>query len=197
MPRKAKVSAKPPKQKTLATFFNSPSKSKFTQPETPPKPKPLKTGSTQTSKQRRVTNHDSAPQIDGEDSSDDGSDVAAIRFEPEVIELSDENASPRRPMTQRHVPRPRGSSVILDEEDAHSAVSDESDAKKATQRKKKLGKRKFILDQSDSQEEEEIQPRKRKLVKGVRPPSEEKDDDIMDEVDEHCKSQLFGTIVLS
>lgn len=101
---------------------------------------------------------------------DTDSDVGAIRLEPEAVEISDKDQSPRRP--KKHMDK----SLV----GAHSipmrATSDESleDALIAPRNRK--GKNKVILD-SDS---DDPRPRKRKLIKGLRPPSPEEDGDIVE-----------------
>ncbi|KAG1878062.1 hypothetical protein DFJ58DRAFT_712696 [Suillus subalutaceus] len=116
------------------------------------------------------------------DTSDDlaqDSDVGAIKFEPEVIDVSDEGDSPRRPSTRR-----LKKSLVVTDSLPDVAASDDSLEDhigipmrwKGSNKGKK--KRKAIADSDD-----ESQPRKRKLVKGARPPSPE--GSVIDEVDEN------------
>ena len=167
MPRKPPASPITFKQQSLASFFSSPiqqasSSSPVKQPHKP----------------RRVAT------LEPESTSSDNSDIAGIKFEPEVINLSEEDASPRRPKANRTSQSQRivGSD---DDEDSEFKLG----SKKRVEKKKnskKLRKRKQVIEESESEEEEEVQPKKRKFVKGVRPSSPEEDD--IDEVEEHRES---------
>ncbi|KAG0707720.1 hypothetical protein DFH29DRAFT_895079 [Suillus ampliporus] len=169
MPRKASnspyASPKKMKQKTLTGFLFPSS------PPASPPPTPVK-------KRQEKRKHEVLT-IDSEESDDTAhdSDVGAIRFEPEIIDVSDEDDSPRRPSTKR-----RKKSLVVTDSLPDVAGSDGSleDGIGIPIRWKgsKRGKRKAIADSDD-----ESQPRRRKLVKGARPPSPE--ESVIDEVDEN------------
>jgi hypothetical protein len=177
------------KQKTLVGFLSSPpagSPTAFPASPTSQRPKP------RARKRGRVVSPESDHYAVNNDARSDGSDVDAVRFEPKVIDLSDEDESPRRPRTIRRTPHVRTDSTSQDEE--KSAASSGGSVRYETRRKsRRVGKRKQV---EDSGSEEATQPKKRKFVKGVRPSSPEEDDDnILNEVDEHCElllHSLFG-----
>ncbi|KAF8447936.1 hypothetical protein L210DRAFT_3391177 [Boletus edulis BED1] len=100
---------------------------------------------------------------------DSDSDVNAIRFVPETVdEISDENHSPRRPKSSKTLV---GAHAI-----PTRAASDESLDEPLLAPRNRKGKHKVVLDSEDDR-----RPRKRKLIKGIRPPTpEEDDDDILD-----------------
>ncbi|KIM65300.1 hypothetical protein SCLCIDRAFT_1212467 [Scleroderma citrinum Foug A] len=99
---------------------------------------------------------------DGADGSD--SDVKVIRFEAETVETGGEDESPRRPKRRRTANR-------FDENEAE----DDEEHLGIPVRWKGKGKMKVVDTDDDSS-----QPR-RKLIKGVRPPTPEDDDDSVDE----------------
>lgn len=120
-------------------------------------------------------------------SPDSGSDVGAIAFESAVMEISDSEdeaeSSPRKSATARRVHRKR---AMSDDEITSSGSRDPSEEYvgipvtwkgkgKASQRKRK------VVEDSDSQEG--IQPRRRKLIKGERPLTPETEN-LMEELDE-------------
>ncbi|KIM87118.1 hypothetical protein PILCRDRAFT_300520 [Piloderma croceum F 1598] len=179
MPRKAGSSSPSKlKQKTLVGFLSS-SPAAVPTPQTPKranKPKVRKRG--------RVVSPESESDVDlhKNGTGSDGSDVGAVHFEPE--DLSDENESPRRPTAMRRTPRVRAESSNSDEENKSAAPSVEPSKNKTRRKSSRFGKRKQV--EEDSESEDELQPKKRKFVKGVRPSSPEDDEeDILDEVDEH------------
>ena len=189
MPRKAKQSNKPLKQQTLNSFLNSSPKNAT---PSPPKAKSLK-AKTGSHHARKLHAASPQPLDSNEESEGDSSDVAAIKFEPDVIELSDEDASPRRPSTQRRgIPLTQAGVVVLDDDDEDSIFFSRNGGSDSKLRKNvKLGKRKQVEESSSESEEKEVQPRRRKLIKGTRPPSIESDDeDLMEEVEEHRKHLL-------
>ncbi|KAG1756738.1 uncharacterized protein EDB91DRAFT_1094178 [Suillus paluster] len=167
MPRKANKSPSPKKmkQKTLAGFLFSSS------PPSSPPPAPVK--KRQAKRKREVLAVDS----DESDDAAQDSDVGAIKFEPETIDISDEDNSPRRPSTKR-----RKKSLVVTDSLPDMAGSDgslEGGIGIPTRWKgNKKRKRKAIADS-----DEESQPRRPKLVKGARPPSPE--ESVIDEVDEN------------
>lgn len=186
MPRKTESSSpKKIKQKTLIGFFSSPPTGSLS---TAPKPQTPKRVKHKPPKRRRIASPE--PDCDIDNRSND-SDVDAVHFEPEVIDLSDEDESPRRPTTKRRAPPVRAESVSQDEKEKSSAKSGRAPGKARRQ----ISKEKEVLEDSDP--EEEVQPKKRKFIKGVRPSSPEKDlDNILDEVDEHRKLLIHSILVL-
>jgi hypothetical protein len=130
------------------------------------------------------------------------SDVDAIRFEPQVLDLrsdsdSDtaENSSYRQAHSspvKRHLKRPPTSDS---DDDLNIIGSRTSDTKKqasimgvnpsSSEMKPQLGKK--LGSVFDSSEEEVNVPQKRKIVKGVRPPSPE-DEDLMADLDQDSAS---------
>ena len=168
MPRKPPASPITFKQQSLANFFSSPiqqasGSSPVKQPHKP---------------RRRVAT------LEPESASSDNSDIAGIKFEPEVINLSEEDASPRRPKANGTSQSQR---IVGSDDDEDSELN--LGSKKRVEKKKKskkLRKRKQVIEESGSEEEEEVQPKRRKFVKGVRPSSPEEDD--IDEVEEHRES---------
>lgn len=123
--------------------------------------------------------------------SSDNSDVGDIRFEPDVVESDDkEEASPRRPRTKKRKTRLAGSGSS--EEQKTTALDSDNEEVVGIpvtwKSRKEKGKGKRIITIDDSEEEEVEQPRRRKLVRGIRPPTPEEDEaDLLDEVDEHSK----------
>lgn len=190
MSRKAKQSDKPLKQQTLASFIHS-SPQRVPQSPINSKSHIPQIGSQRTSARKPEPASVPADNNENDDSDGDTSDVDAIRFEPDVIELSDEDASPRRPTAHhRNAPptQARGMKLDDDSSDFFSARSDGSGLE--SQKKVILGKRKQVAELSES-EEEDMQPRRRKLIKGTRPPSIDSDDDLMEEVEEHREPWLY------
>lgn len=120
-----------------------------------------------------------------EKNGDSDSDVGGIHFESKVIDLSDEGdneESPRRPVKGK---RRTCLAVAESCEKDHNSTMDADESQDIVVpvhwTSKRRGKRGLV---DDSDAEEELQPRKRKLVKGVRPPSPADEDDILDEIDE-------------
>ncbi|KAG2111588.1 uncharacterized protein F5147DRAFT_685863 [Suillus discolor] len=156
------------KQKTLGDFLfpSSPP------PISPPAPV----------KKRQVKQKHKVIALDSDtcDDLEQDSDVGAIKFEPQVIDVSDEDDSPRRPSARRFK-----KSLVVTDSLPDVAASDNSledhigipIAWKGSKNGKRK-KRKAIADSDD-----ESQPRKRKLIKGARPPSPE--GSVIDEVDEN------------
>lgn len=115
---------------------------------------------------RKITTPSSDESTGTEKSADCGShsDVGAIRFEAETVDIDDEDESPRRPKRRRTTDR-------FDE----NGVEDDEERIGVPVHWKGKGKIKTIVDSDD-----ESQPR-RKLIRGVRPPTPEDDDDSVDE----------------
>lgn len=185
MRRKAPSSSpKKSGQSSLTSFFSSPPQGSPKVSGTQKRPK------TKTRKQRRVA----TPESDNEDAGSDSGDVAAICFEPEVIDLSDVDESPRRPTAKRLTRR-----VVMADSDSADEVEildvkpdshQERKARKSSRRKgKRIEKRKKPA--LGSKSEEDRQPKKRKFIKGVRPSSPSEDEeDILNEVEEDRKFSL-------
>lgn len=162
-------SPKKMKQQYLRDFL-SPSSPPSISPPTPVKKRQVK-------QKHKVIALDS----DASDDLEQDSDVGAIKFEPEVIpvDVSDEDVSPRRPGTRR-----LKKSLVVTDNQPDVALSDDSLEDrigipmgwKGSRKGKR--KRKVIAESDD-----EPQPRRRKLVKGARPPSPE--GSVIDEVDEN------------
>ncbi|KIL00117.1 hypothetical protein PAXRUDRAFT_821997 [Paxillus rubicundulus Ve08.2h10] len=153
---KASQSSKKYEQKTLIDFLNSsppsspgPSKRKREPIPPPTHPEEVVSGS-------------------------EDSDVGAIHFDPEILDVSDEDQSPRRPKRRKSI-------VVVDTVPEHELSDDslEENIKVSVRWKGKKGKAKTIYDS-----EEDVQPRRRKLIKGVRPPTPE-EQSVLDEVDEN------------
>ncbi|OAX44684.1 hypothetical protein K503DRAFT_764872 [Rhizopogon vinicolor AM-OR11-026] len=168
MPQKASKSLSPKKmkQKTLTGFLvlSSPP------PSSPPAPVKR-----QARRKPKVATFDS----DESESVEQDSDVDAIKFEPEVIDVSEEDDSPRRP-TRSTKMRKRFYAETDDLPDAAESDGSPEDGIGIPMRWKgnQKGKRRAIEDSDD-----ESQTRRRKFVKGARPPSPE--ESVMDEIDEN------------
>ncbi|KAF9227887.1 hypothetical protein BS17DRAFT_746822 [Gyrodon lividus] len=164
MPQRAKTSqsSKDYKQQTLMGFLSSspPSSSTRSFPG-PPKQK--------RKRQTLIT----PPNHSEVEAGDSDSDVGVIHFEPEVMDVSDEDQSPHRPKRRK--------SLVVTNTPGRELSDDslEENIEVLIRWKGKKGKEKAILNS-----EEVIQPRRRKLIKGIRPPTPE-EDDALDEVDEN------------
>ena len=123
------------------------------------------------------------------------SDAGAIHFEPQVVLVSssgDEGELPPRPTfsSRRKKRTTRAHSV----ESASESSAGEEEREVYVRKGKRAGKKPVVV-VLDSDEEEELRPmKKRKLVKGERPPTPE-EGDLMGEVDEH--SMTFRLICLN
>lgn len=138
----------------------------------------------------RSSDEDDLPQ-----SQESGSDVGAIAFEPKVIEISDsedeKKSSPRRPVTTRHLRRRRAKSDGDDDSTVSDSLSEENIVSPIVWKGKGKagpGKRKQVIAASES--EEDVRPKKRKLVRGERPPTPE-EDDLMEELDEDSQYSVY------
>ncbi|KIJ69366.1 hypothetical protein HYDPIDRAFT_80164 [Hydnomerulius pinastri MD-312] len=168
MPRRAntKESTNRLKQQTLVGFLNS------SPPSSPAKLFPTTPGPSKRKRKPPTPSTEGSQSGDGADSAD--SDVGAIQFEPEVIDVSDGEESPRRP-------KRRKSQVVTDglPEHAVSDISLQENSGVPARWKGKKGKAKAVEDS-----DEESQPRRSKFTKGIRPPTPE-EDDVLDDVDEN------------
>ncbi|PCH38064.1 hypothetical protein WOLCODRAFT_96408 [Wolfiporia cocos MD-104 SS10] len=120
--------------------------------------------------------------IPGDEDESQSSDAGAIRFEPEVIDIDDdEERSPRRPTKKGQKMR------IIDESDEQAQPNPDSSEEEGAGipvawKRKRSGKQKQVI--ADESESEEVRPRKRKFIRGMRPLSSPEDDaDLLDEVD--------------
>ena len=212
MPRKGSVagSRKPLRQKTLLKFFQAGSSQAHNDTSSPSDGEQSKP-TTSATRNRAHSNHKASrsrkavilASSDSEKPSDDGgsqsSDVGAIDFEEPrtslaVEDIEDDIAlSPKRPVgTPRKLRRLRAVSV------EKASLSEESDGEPEVvgvpiyRRKKSYDtkphparKGKLAIASGDS-EDDEPEPKRRKLVKGVRPATPE--GDLLDEVDSDSKS---------
>ena len=137
------------KQQTLTGFLGS-----------SPLRSPPKNLSSKRKRARKISSSSSSPL---DNTKDTDSDVGAIRFEPEAIEISDEDHSPRRPKQSKSLV---GAHAI-----PRRTTSDESLEETLAVPRNRKGKNKVVLDSDD-----DARPRKRKLIKGIRPPTPEEDD---------------------
>jgi hypothetical protein len=160
-------SPKKMKQKTLGDFL------------LPSSPAPISPPAPVRKKQAKQKHKNIALDSDTSDDLAQDSDVGAIKFEPEVIDVSDEDDSPRRPSTRRLKKSLVVTDSLLDVIASDSSSEDRIGIPLRWKGSNKgKNKRKAIADSDD-----ESQPRKRKLVKGARPPSPE--GNVIDEVNEN------------
>ncbi|KAI0093919.1 hypothetical protein BDY19DRAFT_1045155 [Irpex rosettiformis] len=193
MPR----SRKPLKQKSLLDFV---------EPSSPSRPARVESGPSRTrrtvkGKGKPPTVVSSSPRMSGEESGSKGSgttssDVGAIGFESKATS-DDEDVvqSPRRPILPPRKARKRRAKSV-----ERSSISINSDSEGAepvgvpvvwkkkgrpTSHKRKLT---MVKDSDEEEDDDEPQPRRRKLVKGVRPPSPgENTSDLLEEVDSNTE----------
>lgn len=131
-----------------------------------------------------------------EDEGSQSSDAGAIRFEAPVVEItsseSEKDIAPRPSNTQKGKKRVRRAHS---DESASPVVSDaEGDGKGVCVRKGKRSARKKAVAVLDS-DEEDVQPRRRKLIKGERPSSPVVEVvDLLDEVEEESTSTWFASL---
>ena len=181
------------KQKSLLGYFGSssppqPQAGPSRQPPPSPESPLCKRAPPKQRAQAKRRAGDSYPPSDA-GSRSTSSDVAGIDFEPEVVEVSsDEDAeqSPRRPTaTQRGTRKMRADSAERALIVSSDAEEDEDYVMPITWKgrpKDVKGKRKRAVVDSDS--DEPVQ-RTSKLIKGIRPPTpEDNDEDLANEVDE-------------
>ena len=126
-----------------------------------------KSSSSAPSKRKRTRKVSSSSSSHSDKTLDTDSDVGAIRFEPERVNISDGDHSPRRPKRRKSL---AGAHAI-----PPHATSDESLEETIGRSRHRKGKASVVLDSED-----DTGPRKRKLIKGTRPPTPEEDDDILE-----------------
>lgn len=119
------------------------------------------------SKRKRTRKISSSSSSHSDKALDTDSDVGAIHFEPKLVDISDEDHSPRRPKGRKSL---AGAHAI-----PTRTMSDESLEETIEEPRYRKGKNKVVLDSED-----DTRPRKRKLIKGRRPPTPEEDDDILE-----------------
>ena len=112
---------------------------------------------------------------------DAGSDVGAIHFEKEVTDSSSDEQPRLSPMKKRRIRLSSFDSAQPSQVAKPEKAGSNDDEPSVRRRIKGKGKR---LRVEDSDREESP---KRRLVKGIRPPSQEDEDDILDEIDEKRK----------
>ena len=191
MPPRTRTTATPKKlrQKKLDTFLSS-SPARSTQKSSPTRPPRRKR-----TKRARYDGEDDEPgpsRIPGDD--EDGSqssDPGAIRFEPTaVVDIS--SSEDELDVAPRPTPANKGKKRVrrAHSEESASASPSEDDERELFVRKGKRAAKASASMVLDSEEEEELSPtRKRKLVKGQRPPTPEEDEaDLLDEVEEERTS---------
>ncbi|EMD38402.1 hypothetical protein CERSUDRAFT_113556 [Gelatoporia subvermispora B] len=124
------------------------------------------------------------PVVSSNDEESATSNVAAIHFEPEAIDTSEEEPPIRKqPAARSRRTKSRRARIASDDQRTSAASCAESEESPiARPSLRASGKRKPLIHDS---EEEELQPKRRKLLKGVRPPTPEDDDgNLLDGVDE-------------
>ncbi|KAI0362212.1 hypothetical protein OH77DRAFT_1416437 [Trametes cingulata] len=186
MPRKSKAAGTPKRlaQKKLDTFFSSPapSTSVHSSPARPTRARKRKRARKDSSEEVNAPGPSKVPE-DDEDSQ--SSDAGAIRFEPAVVEISssesEKEIAPRPSLATKGKKRLRRAHS----DESASPIPPDRDEEDVFVRKGKRAAKKTatVLDSDD--EPEEVQPRRRKLIKGERPSSPAEDEvDLLDEVDE-------------
>ncbi|KAI0374990.1 hypothetical protein BV20DRAFT_1118198 [Pilatotrama ljubarskyi] len=188
MPRKSKAPGTPKRlaQKKLDVFFSS-------SPAPGPSVHSSPTRPRRTRKRKRTRDaspeNDNAPgpsQVPEEDEGSQSSDAGAIRFEREVVEVSssdsEKDIAPRPSLASKGKKRLRRAHS----DESISPIPLDRDEEEVFVRKGKRAAAKMPATVLDSDDElEELQPRRRKLVKGERPSSPVEDEaDLLDEVDE-------------
>lgn len=185
-PRKAAPKTTPNKlrQTTLHNFTSS----------SPPPPTPAKKKPTQTPRKRRVKTPPPPPQDElevDEGELDSESDVAAIRFEPKVINLTSDDSSSSSSSQQEEEDSPKRPTTSRLKRKIRASSEEDSDVQIIGTRSKGKGRLRRNSDNRSGSEEDELRvvAKKPRLMKGVRPEKED-DEDLLDEVDEERMSIL-------
>jgi hypothetical protein len=174
------------KQKSLLGYFEQSSPPR---PETTPSRRAPQPSPTRKRASVKVRAQESDP-LSERESGNTSSDVGGIDFEKEVVEISseedDKDDSPRRPKATQRKTRQRRVDSAEGTPDMSSSADEEKEIGVPVTWKGILkdtkGKRKRTVLDSDS---EDLPRHKPKLIKGERPPTpEEKDEDLINEVDE-------------
>ncbi|CCM02373.1 uncharacterized protein FIBRA_04468 [Fibroporia radiculosa] len=181
MPRK-RIVAGNATQRTLDGFLRSSSPIEL---QTNPHESIRKPRKRQSRKTVSDYNSSSAHILANNDDLSQSSDTGAIHFEQQVTEISsDEDSqkqSPRRPVSKkRKVTARRADSD--DEDVAPVASEEEVKGIPVVWKARKTGVKRSQVVVSDSSEEQGSKHRRRKFVKGIRPPSPE--ENLLNEVDE-------------
>ncbi|KAI0928526.1 hypothetical protein AcW1_005745 [Taiwanofungus camphoratus] len=175
------------RQDTLDTFVGSSSPIPAdTHAKTPSPARKIRQARTTTlpSRDRQDRSQAKADTNNDPDEGSESSDVAAIHFEPQVIDLTEEEDEPApvRPIAQKRKTRIRRAGS-----EEHSVSSQEAAVGVPViwKGRKASGKRRLLVS-TDDEDKSEPRYKQRKLIKGVRPPSPEADElGLMDEVDEN------------
>jgi hypothetical protein len=133
---------------------------------------------------KRGTRHwpPSNAERDSTDEGEDGSDVGRVAFEREVIIVSDEDEDQAPRLRKRT--RLANIDSDLEQEDSSSGLSDREVDEEVPMRRGRKGKKRIKIVDTDS--EGEIQPTRRKLIRGIRPSTP---DDSSDELDADSEGQ--------
>ncbi|OSC99061.1 hypothetical protein PYCCODRAFT_1373800 [Trametes coccinea BRFM310] len=137
---------------------------------------------------RRISSNEDVPagpsKLADEEEGSQSSDAGAIRFEPQVVEITsseeEKDVAPRPSLTSKGKKRARR--AHSDDSASPEASGGEAEEVVYLRRgKRAAAKAPAVLDS----DEEDDSPRRRKLVKGERPSSPDEDaDDLLEEVDE-------------
>lgn len=179
------------RQDTLDTFVGSSSPIPAdTHAKTPSPARKIRQARTTTlpSRDRQDRSQAKADTNNDPDEGSESSDVAAIHFEPQVIDLTEEEDEPApvRPIAQKRKTRIRRAGS-----EEHSVSSQEAAVGVPViwKGRKASGKRRLLVS-TDDEDKSEPRYKQRKLIKGVRPPSPEADElGLMDEVDENSEAK--------
>ncbi|CAL1704452.1 unnamed protein product [Somion occarium] len=185
MPKPSNGSKKQ-KQQSLLGFFQSSSPARPSSPEMKHKLHAEPSKSSRRTPKSSPRKGKSKSKYETSSSAGESSDVGAISFEPAVYSLSDSDddvkKSPRRPIVRkRRVKASRSNSpspIIIESDSEEENVGVPVTWKGKA---KAVPKRKLAVLDSDVEEEA---PKRRKLVRGVRPPSPEESDDLIEELDQ-------------
>jgi hypothetical protein len=176
------------KQTTLFPLLESPTRSSPRQPASTSKAQTAVTAPKQ--KRKRADNsHPGGLSDSVRDESD--SDLEAIHFEPKVNEVDEDELPVRSPTKKRKTRIVESDDDDDDEDDDNArhallAVDSTHEEEGGSVHWRRRHKRKS-RQVNDSDAEEQLQPRRRKLVKGIRPPSLStggESEHISDDVDE-------------
>ncbi|THH16355.1 hypothetical protein EW146_g4273 [Bondarzewia mesenterica] len=191
MPRRGTQTNSSPnlKQQTLFDFLGNSSSSRRVRDDRPSKSFKLSsTSATQSSPAQKRKRHAMVEDLEGEEGNT-SSDVDAIHFCPRsptsISSLDEEQPSPRRPSRSKRPKTSFSESDSIPHSEVESSVlvgdDEENIGIPARWKGKGIMRRRQIKDSDDESDE---QPRRRKLTKGMRPPSPADSQDILDEVDE-------------
>lgn len=186
MPRKSKGTGTPKKfrQRKLDVYMSSspPASNDELSPARPSKRTKRRRTRNESKDTETMPGTSSVPANDDDDSQ--SSDAGAIHFEREVVEVSSgEDEEDRAPRPSQASRRKRVKRAHSDDSVSPQPASGEEEPEIYVRKGKRPAKVTSTV--LDSDEEEEPSVKKRKLVKGERPPTPEEDAvDLLDEVDE-------------